>query len=137
MYDSSTDFGSRWQAHLEVIGSALFQRYRKRLTQPGITWEIQRDYPGLSLPDVMIRVHAGRRIIGDGQDFAALQAIRNGSWQQASRPHRPHRHRGPARRDRLSRFMVTLGGRLFGAYCLASLATTVGAGAGVFVLPGS
>lgn len=127
------DFDTQWQAHLEVIGATLFQRYRKRLMQPGITWEIHRDYPGLSLPDILIRVHAGRRILSEGQDFVALQAIRNGSWE-------PMAGREVAscdmrmRRDRLSRLLVTLGGMLFGAYCLVSLATSVSGGANPWVL---
>ena len=132
MKDIGMRLDAPWQAHLEVIGSTLFQRYRKRLLQPGITWEIRRDYPGLSLPDVLIRVYAGRRIISEGQDFVALEAIRSGRWEQMSGREEPRRGI-PIRRDRLSRALVSLGGALFGAYCLVALATSVAGAAGLAV----
>lgn len=119
-----------WQENLETMGAELFQRYRKRLMLPGIAMEIRRDYPGLSIVDVLVRVHAGRRIIQDGDDFRALQAIRSGGWQRMRREHEIRHRHVEGRRDRVSRILVTLGGVLFTAFCLLSLA-----GAGHWLLP--
>ena len=118
-----------WSRQLEVVGSELFLRYRKRILETGISLEIWRDYPGLSLPDVWLRVHAARQIVRDGEDFAALAAIRRGRWQRANDP------RGSARvdtrqDDRVSRTLVKIGGALFVIFCGLSLAVAVSGGAG-------
>ncbi len=118
-----------WSRRLEVVGNELFRRYRKRLLQPGISLEIWRDYPGLSLLDVWLRVHVARRIIRDGDDFAVLAAIHHGRWQ------RPGRRAGQARVgaqrvDHVSRLLVTVGGALFVLFCGLSLAVAVSGGSG-------
>ena len=120
-----------WHEHLETVGAEIFQSYRKRLLQPGIAMEIRRAYPGLSMLDVLIRVHAGRRIIQDGDDFCALQAIRSGRWQQHFRQEREKRSVGEqGRRDQLSRLLVKLGGLLFAGFCVLSLLASVTDGSG-------
>ena len=115
-----------WAQHLEVVGCELFLRYRKRLLQPGISWQVWRDYPGLSLPDVWVRVHAARQIVRQGADFAALAAIRHGDWiapaaagRAASEPRRDH--------DRASRAMICIGRLMFVLFCLLSLSAVVAA----------
>ena len=118
-----------WSRQLEVVGSELFLRYRKRLLQPGISLEIWRDYPGLSLPDVWLRVHAARRIIREGDDFAVLAAIRRGSWQRRDDLHGQARVDTP-RDDQVSRLLVTLGGALFVIFCGLSLAVALSGGDG-------
>lgn len=119
-----------WSRRLEVVGSELFLRYRKRLLRPGIGLEIWRTYPGLSLPDVWLRVHMARQIIRDGDDLAALAAIRRGGWRRERHP--SHRSpRGLPRVDRASRLLVKIGGALFTLFCGLSLAAAVSAGAGV------
>lgn len=122
--DATSPYGvasEGWWPWLEIIGAELFQRYRKRLMSPGIALEIRRDYPGLSLPDIMLRVHAGRRILQDGDDFRALAAIRNGRWQchlaAFGQSLADHRTAG----DRFSRWLVRLGGLLFVAFCTLPL----------------
>ena len=117
-----------WSRRLEVVGSELFLRYRKRLLQPGIGLEIWRAYPGLSLPDVWLRVHAARQIIRAGDDFAALAAIRQGRWGR-ERHSSDRTQRGVPRVDRASHLLVTIGGALFAMFCGLSLAA-----AGVQVL---
>ena len=119
-----------WSRRLEVVGSELFLRYRKRLLQTGISLEIWRAYPGLSLPDVWLRVHTARQIIREGDDFVALAAIRQGRWRQERHPS-DRSPRGIPRVDRASRLLVTIGGALFALFCGLSLAAAVGAGAGV------
>lgn len=119
-----------WRRHLEIIGAELFQRYRKRLLSPGVVREIRRDYPGLSLPDVLVRVHAGRRLIEQGEDFRALAAIRSGDWQRHLERRVILRRSDPeAGRDRVSRALVKTGGGLFATFCLLSLAPALSAGA--------
>jgi len=110
---SNTD----WQVQLETIGSELFLRYRKRLMEPGISLEIRRDYPGLPLIDLLIRVHAGRQLIQNGDDFRALRVLRSGQWQQMlrAREHPPAIDNG--RGDRLSQLLVVFGGLLFAGFC--------------------
>lgn len=110
-----------WQQSLEIIGAELFQRYRKRLMSAGISIEIWRDYPGLALVDVLVRVHAGRRIIQAGDDFVALQAIRSGRWQACSAGREQPYTASTDRPDRLSRILVRAGGLLFVAFCALSL----------------
>lgn len=120
---NATDNGAdaTWHALLETIGSELFLRYRKRLMEPGISLEMRRDYPGLPLVDLLIRVHAGRRLIKNGDDFRALRAVRNGQWQRVLAA----RARVPAvdgrRGDRLSEWLVRLGGLLAAGFCSLSL----------------
>jgi hypothetical protein len=128
-----------WQENLEVIGTELFQRYRKRLLAPGITREICNDYPGLSILDALIRVHAGRRIIAQGDDFHALQAIHSGQWQRARRQHERGRPAVRERRDRLSRSLVRLGGVLFAVFALLFVLAILAAGPGAWLvlIPGS
>ena len=123
---------SNWQMNLETVGAEIFQRYRKRLLLPGITMEIRQDYPGLSLPDVLIRVHAGRQIIRGGDDFRALELIRSGCWQRIQRQNRFPRGKADGPGDRLSRFLVVLGGALFAGFCLLSLLASWSGGAGVW-----
>jgi hypothetical protein len=110
-----------WQAQLETIGSELFLRYRKRLMEPGISLEIRRDYPGLSLFDLFVRVHAGRRLIQNGDDFRALYALRSGQWQQIlrARTNPPAIDHGGS--DRISQLLVVLGGLMFAGFCSLSL----------------
>lgn len=108
-----------WPQRLDVVGSELFRRYRKRLREPGISWEIRRDYPGLALPDVWLRVHEARKIIRDGEDFAALTAIRGG-WRPAAETQHPAPMR---RRDSLSRALVAVGQLLFLLLLLVSLSS--------------
>ncbi|MGB5254979.1 MAG: hypothetical protein WBN68_19905 [Sedimenticolaceae bacterium] len=110
---------TNWQDDLETVGVDVFLRYRKRLMSPDIVWQIRRDYPGLGLLDVLIRVYAGRRIVREGQDFAALAAIRGGQWPQVSP--RPAARCTDWRRDRLSRALVMIGGGVFLSFCLLSL----------------
>jgi len=125
-----------WQENLETVGAEIFQTYRKRLMQPGIAMEIRRAYPGLSMVDVLIRVHAGRQIIQVGDDFCALQAIRSGRWQQTcqERENRPVVTEG--RRDQVSRMLVNLGGLLFAGFCLLSLLAAVSDGPGGWLIGG-
>lgn len=112
---------SNWQKNLETVGVEIFQRYRKRLLLPGIALEIRDDYPGLSWLDALVRVHAGRQILRDGDDFLVLQAIHSGRWQRF-RQHREAARPGEDRRsDRFSRCQVILGGVLFAGFCLLSL----------------
>lgn len=123
-----------WWPSLEIIGAELFQRYRKRLMTPGIALEIRRDFPGLALPDILLRVHAGRRILQDGDDFRALAAIRSGRWQchlaACERARVEQRTAG----DRVSRGLVQLGGLLFVGFCALSLIAVMPSGAGGAVL---
>lgn len=119
---------SVWENNLEIVGAELFQRYRKHLMLPGIAMEIRRDYPGLSIVDVLIRVHAGRQIILDGDDFRALRAIRSGRWRQVLQEWETRRLDAGGRRDPVSRFLVTLGGILFTGFCLLSLLASLSGG---------
>ena len=118
-----------WSRQMEVVGSELFLRYRKRILENGISMEIWRDYPGLSLPDVWLRVHAARQIVRDGEDFAALAAIRHGRWQWVDDPRGRARDDAP-RDDRVSRTLVMTGGALFVVFCGLSLAVAVSGGSG-------
>lgn len=113
-----------WANHLEIVGAELFQRYRKRLMQPGILFEIRRDYPALSWPDLLVRVHAGRQIIRNGGDFEALAAIRSGTWRGLPCAGVPATPETPSD-DVLSRFLVQLGQGLFAGLCLLSLMRVV------------
>lgn len=125
-----------WRGHLEIIGAELFQRYRKRLMSPGVVREMRRDYPGLSLPDVLLRVHAGQRLIEQGRDFQALAAIRGGDWQRYldSQAEAARRRGDPVGQgDRISRWLVKGGGVLFGGFCLLSLAPALSPGAVILV----
>jgi hypothetical protein len=126
-----------WQEDLETVGAELFQRYRKRMMLPGIATEIRRDYPGLSIADVLVRVHAARRIIRDGDDFRALQAIRSGDWQRIRQQHEIRRQTADVRRDGISRVLVTLGAVLFAGFCLLSLVALMSAGAGQWLVSAS
>lgn len=119
-----------WRQSLEVIGAELFQRYRKRLMTPGIALQIRRDFPGLPLLDVMLRVHAGRRILQDGDDFRALAAIRSGRWQCHRAAPGQTRVEQWAVGDRVSRGLVRLGGLLFVGFCALSLIAVVPGEAG-------
>jgi hypothetical protein len=110
-----------WRPHLETVGAEIFLRYRKRLLEPGIAWEIRRDYPGLGLIDVLVRVSAGRRIIRDGDDFLVLALVRSGRWRQMLRAAGRGQATRPRRVDRLSRQLVRLGGVLVAGFCLLSL----------------
>ena len=112
-----------WHAQLETIGTELFLRYRKRLMEPGITLEIRAAYPGHSLVDLLIRVNAGRRLIREGADFRALQAIHDGQWAEIQWARARQGGEHAARGDGLSRFLVTLGGVLFAGLCGLSLLT--------------
>ena len=129
MNDQISGLERAWSRQLEVVGSELFLRYRKRLLETGISLQIWRDYPGLSLPDVWLRVHAARRIVRDGNDFAALAAIRRGHWQQVDGPARGAHGNAPPE-DRVSRSLVRIGGALFVIFCGLSLAVAIGAGSG-------
>ena len=120
-----------WQKHLEVVGAEIFQTYRKRLMLPGIAFEIRRDYPGLSMLDVLVRVHAGRQIIQAGDDFRALQAIRSGHWQRLRQDRGQRQVADRGRNDRVSRLMVAFGGCLFAGFCVLSLSSTVPEGHGL------
>ena len=119
-----------------IVGAEIFQTYRKRLLLPGIAMEIRRDYPGLSILDVLVRVHAGRQIIRDGEDFRALQASRSGAWQQMPKEYENRRASAGGRRDRVSRLLVTLGGFLFAGFCLLSLLSVVSGGPGAWLIVG-
>lgn len=110
-----------WRPHLETVGAEIFLRYRKRLLEPGIAWEIRRDYPGLGLIDVLVRVSAGRRIVRDGDDFLVLALVRSGRWRQMLRSAGREQAARPRRVDRLSRQLVRLGGVLVAGFCLLSL----------------
>jgi len=125
-----------WKEDLETVGAEIFQTYRKRLMQPGIAMEIRRAYPGLSMMDVLIRVHSGRQIIQNADDFRALQAIRSGRWQQIrqEREKRPVVDEG--RRDQVSRLLVNLGGFLFAGFCVLSLLAAVSDGPGGWLIAG-
>jgi hypothetical protein len=125
-----------WQENLETMGAEIFQNYRKRLMQPGIAMEIRRAYPGLSMVDVLIRVHAGRRIIQDGDDFRALHAIRSGLWQQIRQEPEKRPVLAEGRRDQVSRLLVNLGGFLFAGFCLLSLLAAVSDGPGGWLIAG-
>ena len=120
---------SEWQKHLEMAGAGFFQRYRKRLLFPGVVREIRRELPELSLLDVLIRVHAGRRLIMDGDDFCALRAIREGSWQRAHHTETEADRRLDRRVDRISRFQVILGSLLFTGFCMSYLLAAFAGGA--------
>ena len=125
-----------WQENLETVGAEIFQTYRKRLMQPGIAMEIRRAYPGLSMVDVLIRVHAGRQIIRVGDDFRALQAIRSGRWKQTRREHEKPPVVAGGRRDQVSRLLVNLGGFLFAGFCLLSLLAALPDGPGGWLIAG-
>ncbi|WP_078120400.1 hypothetical protein [Thiosocius teredinicola] len=112
---------ANWQDNLEIIGAELFQRYRKRLMKNGIALEIWQDYPGLSLPDLWVRVHAGRQILLNGDDFIALQAIRDGSWDSYRRSVPIREKNAGLRQDRLSQVMVRVGATIFAAFCLLTI----------------
>jgi len=118
-----------WWRSLEIIGAELFQRYRKRLMTPGIALEIRRDYPGLSLPDILLRVHAGRRILQDGDDFRALAAIRSGRWQCHLAACAQSRSDPRTAGDCLSRWLIRLGGLLFVVFCTLPLIAALPGGA--------
>lgn len=120
-----------WQFELEVIGAELFLRYRKRLMSPGIALAIRRDYPGLSLIDVLVRVHAGRRIIEARGDFRALRAIHSGAWQRYLAQRAAGRDPAPAAADRLSFWLVRIGGVFFAGFCVLSLLAAVRGALGV------
>ena len=124
-----------WQKNLETVGADLFQRYRKRLMLPGIAMEIRRDYPGLSIADVFVRVHAGRRIIQDGDDFRALRAIRSGQWEQMHREQSARRQLLGEPRDRSSSILVAVGAVLFAGFCLSMLWALFSAGVGQWLVP--
>jgi hypothetical protein len=125
-----------WQKNLETVGAEIFQTYRKRLLQPGIALEIRRAYPGLSMLDVLIRVHAGRQIIQDGDDFCALQAIRNGLWQQIRQEREERPLLAEGRRDQVSRLLVKVGGVLFAGFCMLSLLAALPDGPGAWLMAG-
>lgn len=107
-----------WQRNLEVVGAEIFLRYRKRLLVSGIVWEIRSDYPGLSIPDVLFRVHAARTIIREGDDFRAMEAIRSGQWERIRQKWERQPLDSGARRDWVSRLLVSAGGVLFYGFCL-------------------
>lgn len=125
-----------WRSHLEIIGAALFLRYRKRLMSPGITLEIWREFPGLSLLDVLVRVHAGRKIIRDGDDLHAVQVIRSGHWQRHQDARAQRQRRGSQfADDRLSKALVNTGGVIFAGFCVLSLVAGVAAEVGGWQAP--
>lgn len=114
-----------WHDQLETMGAELFLRYRKCLDEPGVLWRMHQDYPGLSWPDLLIRLRAGRQLIREGHAFAALQLIRDGRWAGLLAERRERlahtaalRHAGT---DRLARWQVALGGLLFAVFCGLSL----------------
>ncbi|MDJ0739449.1 MAG: hypothetical protein QNJ91_07010 [Gammaproteobacteria bacterium] len=113
-----------WTQYLDVVGSELFLRYRKRLREPGISWQVWRDYPALSLPDVLVRVHAARQIVRNGDGFAALAAIRAGRWRPVTA--RPA-GATPRRDDPASRALVGIGRGLFVLFCVLSMSAAVAA----------
>ena len=119
----STDARSHtaWHVQLETIGSELFLRYRKRLMEPGISLEIRRDYPGLPLFDLLIRVHAGRQLIQNGDDFRALRALRSGQWQQMLHARKNPPATADGHCDRMSQLLVVFGGLLFAGFCSLSM----------------
>lgn len=120
--------GAFWPRHLEVVGSELFLRYRKRLMQPWISLEICRDYPGLSIADVLVRVHAGRQIIRDGDEFEALAQIRSGRWDADMRSVHLQADVLPGAEDPFSALLVRLGRGLFAGFVAVSLAAVLLAG---------
>jgi len=124
-----------WQKNLETVGADLFQRYRKRLMLSGIAMEIRRDYPGLSIADVFVRVHAGRRIIQDGDDFRALRAIRSGQWEKIRRERSTGHQQSGEPRDRISGILIAVGAVLFAGFCLLTLWALFSAGAGQWLVP--
>ena len=126
---------TNWQDDLETVGADIFLRYRKRLMSPDIVWQIRRDYPGLGLLDALVRVHAGRRILREGQDFTALATIRGGRWQQVLEARRTARCTD-RRHDRLSRVLVMIGGAVFLGFCLLSLTLLSIAGLSTVLLLG-
>jgi len=117
--------GAFWPRHLEVVGSELFLRYRKRLMRPRISLEICRDYPGLSILDVMVRVHAGRQIIRDGDEFEALAQIRAGRWDTGKQLLQPDNDVPPGGDDPVSALLVRFGRGLFAAFFIVSLVAIV------------
>lgn len=119
----------RWADRLDIVGSEIFLRYRKRLLTPGIAGEIRRDYPGLSLVDVLVRVHAARRIVEQGDDFAALMAIRRGEWRPTPSAHAVGGRQADARYDRLSRALVRIGKGMFVLFCAGGLGAAMSNGA--------
>jgi hypothetical protein len=125
-----------WQENLETVGAEIFQNYRKRLMQPGIAMEIRRAYPGLSMVDVLIRVHAGRQIIRVGDDFCALHAIRSGRWEQTCQERGKRPVVAEGRRDQVSRLLVKLGGFLFAGFCVLSLLAALPDGPGAWLMAG-
>jgi hypothetical protein len=126
-----------WHDQLEIIGAAMFLRYRKRLDEPGILWAMRSEQAGLSLLDLWVRLQAGRRLLADGNDFLALQAIRSGEWQQLLQQREAERvvdRRG----DGLSRVLVALGEGMVILFCLLTLSAWLlphGQAWGVVALP--
>lgn len=110
-----------WRRYLEIIGPQLFLRYRKRLMQPGISWEVWRAYPGASLPDVWLRVHAGRQLIRNGDAFAALAWVR--CARRSTDDITDGEVAGPTgASDREGRASVRFGAAAFGLFCGLTLA---------------
>ena len=107
-----------WRDDLETVGAELFHRYRKRFLRPGILWEIRHDYPGLGWVDLWFRIHAARRLLHEGHDFAALQAIRSGHWRRRLAARQAAGTATERRLDPWSRRLVRLGGVLFLVFCL-------------------
>jgi len=125
-----------WHDQLEIVGAAIFLRYRKRLNEPGILWAIRSEQAGLSLLDLWIRVHAGRRLITEGNDFLALQTIRSGEWSRLLQLRQAERARD-RRGDGVSRVLVTLGEVvviLFGVLMLTAWLPSQGQAGGVVTL---
>ncbi len=111
-----------WQHNLEIAGADFFLRYRKRLMDPGITFDIWRHYPGWSPLDILVRVSAARRLLREGDEFRALQAIRDGRWQPVSGASATSADGGCVPRpDRVSAVLVVLGAGLFLAFCMTSM----------------
>lgn len=119
-----------WQHNLEIAGADFFQRYRKRLMNPGITFDIWRDHPGWSLLDILVRVNAARRLLRDGHEFIALQTIRDGRWQPVAGRSRPPAEGGcDGGHDRVSPILVVFGACLFASFFMLSMWFAVSASA--------
>lgn len=131
MYGQPRSETARWAGWLDIVGSEIYVRYRKRMLRPGVVVEIRRDYPGLGLLDVLVRVYAARRILLARDDFAALAAIRAGDWRDGRvSQHRRSDRATDRRSDAGSRALVWLGGVLFVVFCAMTTTAAVTAGSG-------
>lgn len=117
-----------WRRDLETAGSAFFLRYRKRLFEPGILLTLWREYPGVPVLDLWLRLQAGRRVVAFGHGLEALAAIRRGERFAAAGPS-PRVRRAlldGRRRDVVSRMLVSLGGLLSLAFAVLTMTAWLG-----------